>query len=100
MEFVIGAVVVVALGYFVKRAVDRRRAVPPEDEWVLPPEGDAPTLEARPLKRAPWERVSSEPVLNRETLVKKQRDLDPSAWDDSPDSQSGTDVPPPGGRAD
>lgn len=98
MEFAIGAALLVAAWLLVKRYLDRRRPEPPEDEWVLPPEGEAPTLEAVPLKPVPWERPHREPVLNRETLAKKERTLDPSAWDDSPDSQSGTDVPPPGGR--
>lgn len=76
----------------------RRRAEPPEDEWVLPPEtGDTPSTTAQsPLTRpvgspAPAPRE----VFDRDALTSLDRTLDPSKWDDSPDNLVGTDPSDP-----
>lgn len=57
----------------------RRRTPPPQpdDEWTLPPETGpgAPTPDAGPP-----------PPLDREMLLHRDRVLDPSKWDNSPDS--------------
>lgn len=53
----------------------RRSAVPVEDEWQLPPErGDkAPAAPAAPQ------------ILDRESVLGRNRVFDPSKWDDTPD---------------
>lgn len=69
---------------------NRRRPKPPEDEWVLPPDDGAPGVRAQP--HAP----ASAQVLDRESLLHRDRTLDPSKWDNSPDELVGTDPVPPG----
>lgn len=70
----------------------RRRAEPPEDEWVLPPQSGDPSPLTRPVgSPAPAPRE----VFDRDALTSLDRTLDPSKWDDSPDNLVGTDPADP-----
>jgi hypothetical protein len=52
----------------------RRRPVPEEDEWTLPPvSGERPATAAG---------AEAPPRLDRDALVKRPRAFDPSRWDD------------------
>lgn len=83
----------IATVFGVRQVLARRRPAPPEDEWVLPPEPGTPGI---PTTRPPYPEVpAGPPVLDREALLHRDRTLDPSKWDNSPDSQSGTDVSDP-----
>lgn len=76
MDPFVTVVVVIAIGAAVGWWLLRRnRQAPVEDEWVLPPETGsrlppAPTVQ----------------VFDRESLLRRDRSLDVSGWDDSPDS--------------
>lgn len=85
MDFVILLLVVGAAAWGVWVFTQRRRPAPPEDVWVLPPE--TPTATRGPV-------VDAEPafqVLDRDALVNRDRTLDPSRWDNTPDDLVGTD---------
>lgn len=64
-------VVGVVAGWLLLRS---RRTPPVEDEWTLPPPDEPPAAE--PVNQ----------VLSREVLLNPDRRLDPSRWDNSPDS--------------
>lgn len=85
---IVWLVAIAAVVWVVRNQLQKRRVAPPEDEWVLPPEQGT---------RAPVDRWEPDPfpVLDRDALLHRDRTLDPSAWDDSPDSLSGTDVDDP-----
>lgn len=53
-----------------------RRPVIEEDEWSLPPE-DAP---------GPWAADPIPQTFDREALLHRDRNLDPSKWDNTPDA--------------
>lgn len=77
MDPVYTLVVIVALaaliGWWVLR---RRRPMPEEDEWRLPPEESTGAGPAAPL---PAQR------FDRDALVNRSRAFDPTRWDDTPD---------------
>ena len=91
MDYVIIGIVVVAVAvWLVRRSADRRRVEPPEDTWELPSADGSPAA-ARPP--APWD--DPLPVLTREALLPRDRTLDPSKWDNTPDELVGTDPEDP-----
>ncbi|HRA76807.1 MAG TPA: hypothetical protein PLE12_11295 [Propionicimonas sp.] len=77
--------VALAIGLGIWWWLRRRAPEPVEDEWTLPPERGA-----RPAAPPPAQ------VLDREALLGRDRTLDPSGWDDSPDPEGtpDADVPP------
>ena len=68
------AVVALAVAWFLLR---RRTPPPQDDEWTLPPEAEA---------GMPGPGVGPPPALDREMLLHRDRVLDPSKWDNSPDA--------------
>lgn len=80
---------VIAAGVTVWYFRNRRRVEPPEDEWVLPPDDGQPSILGRG-GAAPFE------VLDRDALLHRDRTLDPSKWDNTPDGLVGTDPDVPG----
>lgn len=119
MEFV--GILVLAAGIFAWWWWNKRKPAPPEDEWVLPPESQVPIqhLRAKPdaapretverpdfVGRANAEQASSGAdsgppriILDRDSLVNRDRTFDPRNWDNSPDgapfSSPAGDVEPP-----
>lgn len=90
MDYVIiGVIVVTVAVWLLRRSADRRRVEPPEDTWQLP---NADGSAARPGAGAGWEPL---PVLDREALAHRDRTLDPSRWDNTPDDLVGTDPEDP-----
>ncbi len=83
---------VVAAGIAVWYIRNRRRVVPPEDDWVLPPEDGKPSMLSQ-RSSAPFQ------VLDRDALLHRDRTLDTSKWDDTPDDLIGID-PDPGDAQD
>jgi hypothetical protein len=76
MDPFVTVVVVVAIGAAVGWWLLRRnRQAPVEDEWVLPPETGTRRLPPEPTAQ----------VFDRESLLRRDRSLDVSGWDDSPD---------------
>lgn len=75
MEPLIVALLVAAAGgaYLVYRRGARPAAPPPEDAWELPsaPGTPGPDLAAAPARE----------VFDRDALLNRRRDFDPSAWD-------------------
>jgi len=53
----------------------RRSATPVEDEWQLPPEQGEQAHVSPPAPQ----------ILDRESVLRRSRVLDPSKWDDTPD---------------
>ena len=53
----------------------RRSAAPVEDEWQLPPESNDQAHVSPPAPQ----------ILDRESVLRRSRVLDPSKWDDTPD---------------
>lgn len=86
----LAVVTAAAVFWYVK---NRRRPEPPEDEWVLPPEEGQPSIPSATPEPPP------RMVLDREALLHKDRTLDTSKWDNTPDELVGTDPVPPGAAA-
>ncbi len=82
---------VAAAGIAVWYVRNRRRPTPPEDEWVLPPEEGQPSILSQ-RSSAPFQ------VLDRDSLLNRDRTLDTSKWDDTPDDLIGIDPDPEDGQ--
>lgn len=77
MDLILAVLAIVAVGAGIYWWYDRRRATPPEeDEWTLPPEDGG----RRPAQGIGQQR------LDRDALLRRDRNLDPSKWDNSPDA--------------
>lgn len=70
--FILGLLVLIAVGGFVWLRKRRRELTPVEDDWA----GITGTA------------GRSNEVLSRDALVGRSHDFDPGAWDDSPDPDS------------
>lgn len=98
MDWVLWLLLLVALGWAAKKFLDGRRPAPPEDEWVLPPEPGGPASVPRAGTPTPWATASDPapfPVLDRDALVNRDRTLDVTKWDNSPDDLVGRDLDEP-----
>jgi hypothetical protein len=71
---VVLVVVAAAVGWWLLR---HNRPAPVEDEWTLPPETE-PERPAPTVAPAPQ-------LLDRDALLNRNRRLDPSKWDNTPD---------------
>ncbi len=79
MEVILLLLAVLAAGAFVAwMVIRRRRPVPEDDEWTLPPADGTKTRPAPPAAPEP------PPRLDRDALLKPPRAFDPSRWDDPP----------------
>jgi len=93
MEPLIVVLLIVAAvgGFLVYRRVARPAAPPAEDAWELPPAPGSPAPGGPPARE----------FLDRDALLNRRRDFDPSAWDAgsaAPDSPAPVGAPgsPPG----